>query len=223
MTAPKYEKGVVVGNTYDKYGTRNPLARFLVKGFLSSFDRLVERADPETILEVGCGEGLLALRASGPDRRVLGTDLSGRMIQVARQRCSPTGPDVSFRESDLFDLDPADGRYDLVVCCEVLEHLQSPEEAILHLKRLSRGMILLSVPREPIWRILNLARGRYVRDLGNTPGHLQHWSRRSFLHLVRRHLTIIEVRSPFPWTMVLAGTPPPSGSDQLRTRPSSTE
>jgi hypothetical protein len=30
------------------------------------------------------------------------------------------------------------------------------------------------VPREPIWRIGNMARGRYLGDLGNTPGHIQH-------------------------------------------------
>jgi len=59
------------------------------------------------------------------------------------------------------------------------------------------------VPREPIWRALNLARGKYVRDLGNTPGHLGHWSRRGFLELLGGRLEVVAVRTPLPWTMAL--------------------
>jgi hypothetical protein len=63
--------------------------------------------------------------------------------------------------------------------------------------------LLVSVPREPLWRALNVARGAYVRDLGNTPGHVNHWSRRSFVDLLARHGEVAAVRSPFPWTMAL--------------------
>jgi len=65
------------------------------------------------------------------------------------------------------------------------------------------GHLLVSVPREPLWRALNLARGAYVRDLGNTPGHLNHWSRRAFVALLSRFGEVVQLRSPFPWTMVL--------------------
>ena len=50
---------------------------------------------------------------------------------------------------------------------------------------------------------MNLARGAYVRELGNTPGHLNHWSRRAFVALLSRHGDVQAVRSPFPWTMLL--------------------
>jgi len=59
------------------------------------------------------------------------------------------------------------------------------------------------VPREPIWRILNIARGKYIGDLGNTPGHVNHWSRRGFIDLLSRRFDVVEVRSPLPWTMAL--------------------
>ena len=59
------------------------------------------------------------------------------------------------------------------------------------------------MPHEPLWRVLNVLRGAYLRDLGNTPGHVNHWSRRGFLRLLERHGRIIEARSPSPWTMVL--------------------
>jgi hypothetical protein len=69
--------------------------------------------------------------------------------------------------------------------------------------RCTRGHLLVSVPREPLWRMLNVARGAYVRDLGNTPGHLNHWSKRSFTKLLSRYGEVAERRSPFPWTMLL--------------------
>ena len=63
--------------------------------------------------------------------------------------------------------------------------------------------LLVSVPREPLWRALNVARGAYVRDLGNTPGHVNHWSKRSFIWMLERHGEVVESCSPFPWTMLL--------------------
>ena len=48
----------------------------------------------------------------------------------------------------------------------------------------SSRWLLVSVPREPLWRGLNLARGSYLRELGNTPGHLNHWSKRRFASLL---------------------------------------
>jgi hypothetical protein len=63
--------------------------------------------------------------------------------------------------------------------------------------------VLVSVPHEPLWRALNLARGAYWRDLGNTPGHVNHFSKRAIVSLCARHGEVIETRSPFPWTMVL--------------------
>jgi hypothetical protein len=59
------------------------------------------------------------------------------------------------------------------------------------------------VPREPLWRLLNMARGRYWRDLGNTPGHLQHWSSEGLRALLMRHVEVRLVRTPLPWTMAL--------------------
>jgi hypothetical protein len=54
--------------------------------------------------------------------------------------------------------------------------------------------------------VLNLARGHYWRDLGNTPGHLQHWSTLAFLDLLQDHLEVLELRTPLPWTMALCRT-----------------
>ena len=94
--------------------------------------------------------------------------------------------------------------FDLVMAIEVLEHVDDPVAALAELVRVSRGGMVLSVPREPIWRVANMARGKYLADLGNTPGHVQHWSRRSFVELVGSQLEVVNVSTPFPWTMIEA-------------------
>jgi hypothetical protein len=87
---------------------------------------------------------------------------------------------------------------------EVLEHVMDTDAALAELVRVSRGEMVLSVPREPIWRVANMARGKYLADLGNTPGHVQHWSRRGFAELVGSQLEVVSVSTPFPWTMIEA-------------------
>ncbi len=86
---------------------------------------------------------------------------------------------------------------------EVLEHVPEPEATVAEMARVASRWLLVSVPREPLWRGLNMARGAYWRSLGNTPGHVNHWSRRSFVAMLGRYGTVAEVRSPFPWTAAL--------------------
>ena len=90
-----------------------------------------------------------------------------------------------------------------MVCCEVLEHLEQPELALKTLKRVTGRYLILSVPREPLWCAMNLARAKYISRLGNTPGHIQHWSKRGFIRLVSKCFDVLEVKSPLPWTMLL--------------------
>jgi hypothetical protein len=85
----------------------------------------------------------------------------------------------------------------------VLEHVPDPQRTLAEMARVARRHLLVSVPREPLWRAINMARGAYLRDLGNTPGHVNHWSKRGFVSLLSRHGTVEEVRSPLPWTMLL--------------------
>ena len=194
----------VGGNYYDKYGTRNPIARRMMRGFMAAFDELVGRVAPQTSFEVGCGEGHLSLRLLERGIAVRGVDVEESIVAEANQQAEERGHEPLFYTRSLYDLGPDDVSADLIVCCEVLEHLPEPEQALARLRELADPWVLLSVPQEPIWRVLNVARGKYLSAWGNTPGHLQHWSRRAFLRLVESELSIAEVRSPFPWTMVLA-------------------
>jgi len=200
---PIVERGIVAGNVYDKYGTRNPVARRLMRGFEGSFVELVERTRAAEVHEVGCGEGNLARLLARLVPTVRASDFSRQVIEQARREVASAGVEVDFLVADVFALDPAEHSAELIVCCEVLEHLDRPEDALARLAALARPWLLVSVPWEPLWRVLNVARGKYLAAAGNTPGHLNHWTRRGFLRLLERHAEVVEVRTPFPWTMAL--------------------
>ena len=150
---------VVAGNVYPKYSTRNPVARALVTRFLDVLKTLVRRTGAHEIHEVGCGEGHLSSLLAAEGWRVRGSDLSPAAIAEARRHASAKGLAVPFAVRDLYDLDPARDGAELVVCCEVLEHVPDPVRALAILKQLARPHLIVSVPREPLWRGLNLARG----------------------------------------------------------------
>lgn len=198
---PAYDN--VPGNHYDKYGSTNPIARKLMQGFLGSFDRFVARTGARTAYEAGCGEGHLSLRLLEAGLSVKGSDLEESVVEEANRRVQEAGYQAVFQVRDLYTLTAAEAGADLVVCCEVLEHLPDPASAVDVLARLARQHLIASVPREPIWRALNMARGSYIKDWGNTPGHLQHWSSGGFVDLLRRRFDVIEVATPLPWTMAL--------------------
>ncbi len=196
----------IPGNLYDKYGTSNPLARLLMRGFLRSFDSLVDRTGAKQTYEIGCGEGHLSCRLLSRGLDVRGSDLEPVAVDQANQHASALGYNNRFAVRSIYNLTPAEAAAELVICCEVLEHLPDPDEALRIVSRLANPFLLVSVPREPLWRLLNIARGAYLSAFGNTPGHIQYWTPRQFTDLLRRHLDIIEVRQPLPWTMVLCRT-----------------
>jgi hypothetical protein len=132
-----------------------------------------------------------------------GTDVSPDVIAEARRRAAAASVEIELRAAPVEDLDPSVDAAELIVCCEVLEHLEAPSGALEVISALARPWAIVSVPREPLWRALNLARLAYASDLGNTPGHLNHWSRRGFLRFLEDRLEVVEVRAPLPWTMAL--------------------
>jgi 2-polyprenyl-3-methyl-5-hydroxy-6-metoxy-1,4-benzoquinol methylase len=191
------------GNVYDKYGTQNPIARRLMAGFMSNLDELIERTAAREAHEVGCGEGELSIRLARRGIRMRGTDAFPRVLEEARRRAAAAGVEVDFEATPVEELDPAEHAAGLVVCCEVLEHLEDPRRGLAVLAGLARPWLIASVPREPLWRALNLARLSYVGALGNTPGHLSHWSTRGFERFLGERFEVVEVRNPLPWTMAL--------------------
>jgi 2-polyprenyl-3-methyl-5-hydroxy-6-metoxy-1,4-benzoquinol methylase len=196
-------EAVPTGNTYDKYGSQNPVVRRLMAGFESSLDELWAIASPRSILDVGCGEGVLTSKWAERlgDGRIVGIDLDDPKLRAEWEKRRRAN--LEYRAEEATSLSFGDGEFDMATAIEVLEHVPQPEQTLAEMARVAARWLLVSVPREPVWRMTNMARGAYLKDLGNTPGHLNHWSKGSFKKLLSGYGTIQEVRSPFPWTMLL--------------------
>jgi ubiquinone/menaquinone biosynthesis C-methylase UbiE len=193
---------VPTGNTFDKYGSMNPVVKRLMRGFEDSMLDLLDVARPHSIIDVGCGEGILteqwARRTPG---RVVGVDLDDAKLRGEWER--RRRPNLEFHTGLGHELPYGDREFDAASAMEVLEHVPDPEAVLAEMSRVAGRWLLVSVPREPLWRALNISRGAYLRQLGNTPGHLNHWSKSGFAKLLGRYGEIVELRSPFPWTMAL--------------------
>jgi SAM-dependent methyltransferase len=201
--------GIVIGNTTPKYTSRNPAIRWLTERWVANlegaFDRIGDdpAGAPKQALEVGCGEGVIAGKLHDRFRDVVALDLPDAGLR--RDWRAYRGP--SFLHADAHVLPFEDRSFDLVVAVEVLEHLTDPAMGLREMARVGRRHLVLSVPQEPVFRSCNLIAGRYVRDLGNTPGHLNHWSKRGFVRFVSTVAEVREVTTPFPWTTVWAVLP----------------
>jgi ubiquinone/menaquinone biosynthesis C-methylase UbiE len=192
MQSPRLENGIVVGTGSDKYQSKNPIEQF------ASF------CAPSSILEVGCGEGHVTRRLlAATTANIQATDLSESLVRDAAQNLG-INPRVNFSQLNIYDLQGDRYKSDLVVCCEVLEHLDRPEEGLRRIAAVAGKFAILSVPREPNFRILNFLRGQHFAALGNAPGHVKHWSARSFIKFLAPEFEVLQVRALLPWTVVLA-------------------
>jgi 2-polyprenyl-3-methyl-5-hydroxy-6-metoxy-1,4-benzoquinol methylase len=196
------ETDIPVGNHTPKYVSRNPAIRWLTARFIARLDAVLDGIDatgqrPASVLEVGAGEGVVSERLHRRYGSVVALDLPDAGLRAEWR----TRPGPRFVHGDARRLPFGDDAFDLVVCVEVLEHMTDPGAGLAELVRVSRRHVVASVPREPIFRGCNLVTGRYVGDLGNTPGHVNHWTARAFTTFVGSAGRVVRVEKPFPWTM----------------------
>lgn len=189
------------GNHYDKYASRNPVERRLMRGFFRHLIDLCKKGPHAHLLEAGCGEGHLANRLIGPLR-----PQSYHACDLRPESQIKLYHPIHYQYASIYELPFPDAHFDLVLACEVLEHLEDPRLAISELTRVAKHAVIVSTPREPLWRTLNVVRGAYLQDAGNTPGHVQHFSRHDLWDLCNPYLEELEDRCPIPWT-ILRGRP----------------
>ncbi|MGD8243146.1 MAG: methyltransferase domain-containing protein [Desulfobacterales bacterium] len=196
-----YQDGIVTGNIEDKSNLKNPISKILVQRFDRILFQLIEENSPASIHEVGCGEGRITRKlphaCKGPIRA---SDFSSAHINALRTQDLSN---VAVVERNIYELNREEDQADLIICCEVLEHLEDPHKALRVLEALGCRNYIFSVPREPLWRILNVIRGKYIQDWGNTPGHLNHWSKNTFINFLEDHgFRLARIACPLPWIMV---------------------
>lgn len=202
-TSPHAPSNLTEEGEFNKYTTSSRAERWLVDNFMQTLESALPTRPVRRVLEVGIGEGHVSERvaAAFPGAELTGIDLPHpTLAERWRDR------DVNGVFADATQLPFAAGSFDLVLAIEVLEHLPDPEGALREIARVAARDVVLSVPLEPLWRIGNMVRGRYLADWGNTPDHIQHWSAGAFGRLVGRHLEVRALKRPMPWTLVVAET-----------------
>lgn len=198
----KNSGNIIVGNYFNKYESNHFLYRRLVNNYRFTLQSLINELPIKTCLEIGSGEGYLVddLIAIKPKIQIVGSDIDYSIVRHAKtsrlsaEWCVLNGDNLPFRGD----------AYDLILACEVLEHVKNPTNVLSELHRVCSKYIIISVPYEPIWRILNMVRLKYLKDFGNTPGHINHWSKNSIQNLVGQYFHTINMQTSFPWIFIQA-------------------
>ncbi len=182
---------------FEKHTSKNPLKKFFINNYFNNFLSLVYDLKIETVLDAGCGEGftLNKLKQNGIGKKYEGIDYSEEAVKLGRK----TYPDLDIKKGDIYNLNYKDNSFDLVICTEVLEHLDDPQKALFDILRVSSRYILLTVPNEPWFTFFNFT--QWGKDIG----HINHWSSFSFQKFITKNskVKIIKIKNPFPWTMIL--------------------
>jgi ubiquinone/menaquinone biosynthesis C-methylase UbiE len=204
---PNVPKNFVAGNHFDKYRSNNKIYKYLLNNFINNCRKFIKCAHPVKVLEIGCGPGDFAFwifnKHDDRDSTLtdyIGVDVSREVISEANSRY----PHRNFVVASAYALPFEDESFDFVIACEVLEHLERPDDALREIERVCKDYLLVSVPREPLWSSLNMLRGKYIMTFGNTPGHVQNFTIRAVRKLVQKRFKIVEIVFPIPWTLILA-------------------
>ncbi len=185
-----------------KHTTKNPVGRFFLNNFLKTVVKTTKPLHIETVLDAGCGEGFTLdhLQKEKIGKVFEGIEYDGQAVLLANVMY----PKIKIIKGDIYKLPYKNNSFDLVICTEVLEHLENPKKAYRELLRVSRKYVLISVPNEPFFTIQRIARFQNILHLGAHPEHIQHWTYRSFTKFVKvKGVKIVTRKLPIPWTMIM--------------------
>ncbi len=188
-------------SNFEKHTTKNPIGKIFLNRFNKTLIKAIKNLHATRILDVGCGEGftLQRLRKENIGKHLEGVDTLETAIEIGKK----LHPHLTLRKGNIYKLPYKDNSFDIVICSEVLEHLENPEKALQELIRVSKKHIVLSVPNEPLFSIQRFLRGKNIRKFGDHPEHIQHWSTKKFKKFVEKYLRIVAVKKPTPWTLVI--------------------
>lgn len=200
ITELKEPKKLWQGNM-KKHSSNNPIMKYLNEKLKIDIILALEKYNPKTILDVGCGEGFITSRLGNKFKEadILGIDIEQEYIDYAK--FFNTYDNVRYELNSIDTLPEI--KYDLIVATEVLEHLEDPKGAIEKLKAVSGGIILITIPNEPYFRLGNLCSLKYIGRLGNTPGHLHNWTKGQISNLLKMMKLDFEIKTSTFWNIII--------------------
>lgn len=189
-------------DNYRKHTHKNPIQRYLIANFNRTLLEEIRKRNPKTILDVGCGEGftLDLIEKEGIKAKLEGVDFLKTAIDIGKKE----RPHLNLKVGTIYDLPYKDNTFDMVICSEVLEHLEDPKKALDELQRVTKKYVVLSVPNEPWFMLANFLRGKNWSRFGNDIEHINHWTVWAFKKFVSTKFYILSVRNPFAWTLITA-------------------
>ncbi len=112
--------------------------------------RLLEGLSFTTVLDAGCGTGVLLsqIQQKYPHTQLTGSEYSPNGLEYARQRL----PNAQFHVLDL-SRETLGGKFDLITCIDVLEHIPDDEAALKNMLAMTAGHLVLSVPLGPLFQV----------------------------------------------------------------------
>lgn len=187
---------------YQKHTSTDASRKFFLRRFNKMLVQKVKNLNVSSVLDAGCGEGftLSMLSKAHAAKKLEGIDFSKQAIQLGKKQF----PYLSLTQGDIYKLPYKDNSFELVICSEVLEHLDMPEKAVREVLRVSKKYVIFSVPNEPFFMGARLAKGMNIKNFGNHPEHINHWTVFSFPQMLKRNgVSVKKVSYPFPWILVL--------------------
>ncbi|KKQ35204.1 MAG: Methylase involved in ubiquinone/menaquinone biosynthesis [Microgenomates group bacterium GW2011_GWA2_37_6] len=187
---------------FEKHTTKNPVGKLFLNNFLNTVVKTIRPLNIDSVLDVGCGEGFTLARLQ---KEKIGKEFEGiEADEAAIELGKKLYPRLKITKGDIYKLPYKSNSFDLVVCTEVLEHLENPKKAYRELIRVSNKYILISVPNEPFFTWQRIARFQNILHLGAHPEHIQHWTLFAFTKFVHvRGVKLVVRKFPIPWTMVV--------------------
>lgn len=162
---------------------------------LDHIDRAVGGLDGKTVLDVGCGGGILSESMALRGARVTGIDMGAMPLRVAELHTLESGVEVTYRRVPVETLaEEAPASFDAVTCMEMLEHVPDPSSVVAACARLVRpgGTLVFSTldrtPKAYLFAIVGaeyllrmLPRGTHDYARFIRPAELAAWVRRAGL------------------------------------------
>lgn len=118
-----------------------------------------------SVLDIGCGGGILSEPLARLGANVSAIDLSNELIEIAKQHAIKTGLSINYQCVDAYDLLKKRKRFDIITALEVIEHVPNPEEFIKTATELLKpgGILFLStLNRTPASYLTAIIGAEYV-------------------------------------------------------------